>query len=67
MGHGGTLDKTASGVLVVGINQGCSKLPAFLDGGKVYRTSCVFGKSTDTYNKEGQTTMEKPYGSYQKY
>ncbi|XP_046652571.1 probable tRNA pseudouridine synthase 1 isoform X2 [Daphnia pulicaria] len=61
MGHGGTLDKNATGILVVGINEGCAQLPAFLDGSKVYFGNCVFGRATDTYNNEGQTTMEKPY------
>jgi tRNA U55 pseudouridine synthase TruB len=85
MGHGGTLDKNATGILgmldrfktcgfsktfskcvvysVVGINEGCAQLPAFLDGSKVYSGTCVFGRATDTYNNEGQTTMEKPYGT----
>ena len=48
---------------VVGINEGCSKLPAFLGGSKVYHTVCVFGRATDTYNKEGSTMMEKPFGN----
>lgn len=51
--------------LVVGIGKGCSKLPAFLDGGKVYLTRCVFGRATDTYNKEGKSTLERPYGTKQ--
>ncbi len=49
--------------LVVGINEGCTQLPAFLEGSKVYYGNCVFGRATDTYNNEGQTTMEKPYGT----
>ncbi|XP_045027043.1 probable tRNA pseudouridine synthase 1 isoform X1 [Daphnia magna] len=61
MGHGGTLDINATGVLVVGINDGCSKLPAFLGGSKVYHSSCVFGRATDSYNKEGKTIMEKSF------
>lgn len=47
---------------MVGINDGCSKLPAFLGGSKVYHSSCVFGRATDSYNKEGKTIMEKSFG-----
>lgn len=85
MGHGGTLDKTAQGVLgeystlfslihkiylcyhsihlflVVGINNGCSKLPCFLSGDKEYHAKCVFGRATTTYNLEGETTMKKSF------
>ena len=49
---------------VVGINNGCSKLPCFLGGDKEYYTKCVFGRGTDTYNQEGKTTMTKSFSEF---
>ncbi|BFZ54117.1 pseudouridine synthase pus4 [Savitreella phatthalungensis] len=54
MGHGGTLDPLADGVLVVGIGNGTRKLQAFLDCTKEYEAVALFGCSTDTYDAEGK-------------
>jgi hypothetical protein len=54
MGHGGTLDPLASGVLVVGVGSGTKKLQDFLGGWKEYETTCVFGIVTDSYDAEGK-------------
>jgi len=54
MGHGGTLDPLASGVLVVGVGSGTKKLADFLGGWKEYEATCVFGIVTDTYDAEGK-------------
>ena len=35
IGHGGTLDPFATGVLVIGIGKGCKELGSFLGGEKV--------------------------------
>lgn len=61
MGHGGTLDSTATGVLVAGIGNECKKLKCFLDSDKVYLVRSQLGVATDTYNDIGQVTMEKLY------
>lgn len=53
MGHGGTLDPMATGVLIVGIGRGTKFLPHFLDCTKTYETVVLFGKSTDTYDVSG--------------
>uniref|UniRef100_A0A4W3IJ22 tRNA pseudouridine(55) synthase n=3 Tax=Callorhinchus milii TaxID=7868 RepID=A0A4W3IJ22_CALMI len=61
MGHGGTLDSAATGVLVVGIGNGTKMLSAMLSGSKKYTTVGEFGKATDTLDTIGKVTEEKPY------
>nr|XP_014290024.1 probable tRNA pseudouridine synthase 1 isoform X2 [Halyomorpha halys] len=61
VGHGGTLDYDASGVLVIGINYGCKILTQFLHGNKSYLVSGKFGEATDTYNKLGNVTQSSSY------
>jgi tRNA pseudouridine55 synthase len=36
LGHGGTLDPLASGVLVIGVNDGCKRLQEYLYCNKVF-------------------------------
>lgn len=54
MGHGGTLDPMATGVLIVGIGRGTKSLQQFIDCTKTYETVVLFGKSTDTYDVAGK-------------
>ena len=54
MGHGGTLDPLATGVVIVGIGRGTKHLQSFLDCTKTYETVVLFGKSTDTYDIAGK-------------
>eukprot|EP00128_Syssomonas_multiformis_P001593 Colp12_sorted_trinity150504_noHs@3384 len=54
VGHGGTLDKDAEGVLVLGIGQGCRILPEYLGGSKGYRASGLLGEERDTYDASGE-------------
>lgn len=61
VGHAGTLDPLASGVLVLGVNRG-TKLLQFLSADtKCYRASLVLGKATTTYDAEGETVEEVFY------
>ncbi|KAI9459409.1 pseudouridine synthase [Lactarius psammicola] len=53
IGQGGTLDPLADGVLVVGVGKGTKRLNDFLDCAKEYRTTCLLGCETDTYDSEG--------------
>lgn len=53
MGHGGTLDPLASGVLIVGIGRGTKHLQKYLACKKTYETAILFGASTDTYDCTG--------------
>lgn len=61
MGHGGTLDPLASGVLIVGIGRGTKSLQNYLGCTKTYDTVVLFGKSTDTYDVDGQVVAEKDF------
>jgi tRNA pseudouridine55 synthase len=60
MGHGGTLDPLASGVLVVGVGSGTKKLSELLGGWKEYEAACVFGIVTDMYDAEGKILRRTP-------
>ncbi|CAN3475861.1 tRNA pseudouridine synthase 4 [Diutina catenulata] len=55
IGHGGTLDPMASGVLVIGIGSGTKKLQDYLNKcTKVYETKALLGISTTTGDCEGE-------------
>ncbi|KAF2762821.1 pseudouridine synthase, partial [Pseudovirgaria hyperparasitica] len=54
MGHGGTLDPQATGVLVVGVGRGTKALKQFIDCTKDYEAQVLFGAATDTYDREGK-------------
>ncbi|EPX71629.1 tRNA pseudouridine synthase [Schizosaccharomyces octosporus yFS286] len=54
IGHGGTLDPLASGVLVVGLGIGTKQLPQLLSCVKKYKATCLFGCSTNTYDSSGK-------------
>lgn len=55
MGHGGTLDPLASGVLVIGIGTGTKKLSDYLSGTvKEYESEALFGTSTTSGDVEGE-------------
>lgn len=55
MGHGGTLDPLASGVLVIGVGSGTKKLGDFTNGStKVYECVGLLGGSTTTGDSEGE-------------
>jgi tRNA pseudouridine55 synthase len=56
VGHGGTLDPLASGVLPICIGEG-TKLAAFLlDADKEYEVTLGLGVETDTYDADGAVT-----------
>lgn len=59
MGHGGTLDPLASGVLVIGIGAGTKRLSNYLGGTvKVYESEALFGVSTTSGDVEGEMLSE---------
>ena len=60
MGHGGTLDPLATGVLIAGIGRGTKSLSDFLFCKKTYETVVLFGKNTDTYDIMGKVVAEAP-------
>ncbi|CAD2112148.1 tRNA pseudouridine synthase, putative [Plasmodium vinckei] len=53
VGHGGTLDPFAEGVLMIGIQRGTKELSNFLKCYKQYLAVSVFGIETDTLDREG--------------
>lgn len=61
MGHGGTLDPMATGVLILGVGRGTKSLQNFLGCTKSYETVVVFGASSDTYDRCGRLLKKRPY------
>jgi tRNA pseudouridine55 synthase len=53
VGHAGTLDPLATGVLICCINQATRLARFFLNGNKKYRGSLMLGKETDTCDSTG--------------
>ncbi len=54
VGHGGTLDPLASGVLPIAIGEATKLAGRMLDSDKVYEFTIRFGEQTDTLDAEGQ-------------
>jgi len=54
VGHAGTLDPMATGILVLGFNNGTRLLQYITDGDKTYQATMVLGISTVTDDKEGE-------------
>lgn len=61
MGHGGTLDPLATGVLILGVGKGTKSLSNFITCTKTYETVVVFGASTDTYDRVGRIVKKSRY------
>jgi tRNA pseudouridine55 synthase len=59
IGHAGTLDPMASGVLPICIGRATRMVEYLLDQPKTYRGRIRFGVATDTYDSEGQVTAER--------
>jgi tRNA pseudouridine55 synthase len=54
VGHGGTLDPLASGVLPIAIGEATKLCGRMLDASKAYDFTVKFGEETDTLDREGQ-------------
>ncbi|MCF7832072.1 MAG: tRNA pseudouridine(55) synthase TruB [Candidatus Marinimicrobia bacterium] len=54
VGHAGTLDPFAEGVLILGFGKHTKLLDTHKDKDKVYRVDIELGKETDTQDREGQ-------------
>jgi tRNA pseudouridine55 synthase len=59
-GHLGTLDPFASGLLLVGINEGTKIADVFLSASKRYRGVMVLGAATDTQDLTGNIVATRP-------
>src|SRR5947208_7209300 len=60
VGHAGTLDPDATGVLLVGLGRATRLLRFLADTGKVYRGEVTFGVATDTLDAAGRETDRRP-------
>ena len=56
VGHAGTLDPMATGVLLVCLGQATRVAEYLMAGRKRYRATIVLGTETDTYDADGQIT-----------
>ncbi|KAH8725741.1 pseudouridine synthase [Phaeosphaeriaceae sp. PMI808] len=61
LGHGGTLDPMATGVLIVGVGKGTKCLQRFLECTKTYECVVLFGAATDSYDAVGKVVGKAPY------
>jgi tRNA pseudouridine55 synthase len=61
IGHAGTLDPMATGVLLVLLGHGTKLAPFLTDGPKTYVGELRLGVRTDTYDAQGQVVEEKPF------
>ncbi len=59
IGHCGTLDPMATGLLVVCVNKATKVLQFLMNDEKVYTAALTLGKMTDTYDQEGKIIEEK--------
>jgi len=59
IGHAGTLDPFASGLLIAGVMKGTRVLEYFLDMDKTYRAELELGRITDTFDNTGKTVEER--------
>ena len=63
VGHSGTLDKFAEGLLLVLVGRGVKLIPLFENLDKEYYGTIRFGEETDTLDPEGEVISEAPIPS----
>ncbi|MCB8984283.1 MAG: tRNA pseudouridine(55) synthase TruB [Ardenticatenaceae bacterium] len=61
VGHAGTLDPLATGVLLLGIGRATRLLEYLVGLPKTYETTLRLGQTTNTYDAEGEIVDERPY------
>ena len=60
VGHGGTLDPLATGVLPIALGEATKLAGRMLDASKDYEFTVAFGAETDTLDLEGQVVRNAP-------
>jgi tRNA pseudouridine55 synthase len=60
IGHGGTLDPLASGVLPIALGEATKLSGYLLNGPKAYRFTISFGTATSTDDAEGEVVAQSP-------
>ena len=58
VGHGGTLDPFASGVLIIGTGKDTKKLKYVVEEKKSYDATLFLGEITDTLDVEGEVLQK---------
>ena len=61
LGHGGTLDPIASGVVPICFGQATRVMEYLIEGTKHYRATIELGVTTDTYDALGKKTAEEDF------
>jgi tRNA pseudouridine55 synthase len=54
-GHAGTLDPLATGILPIALGEATKTVPFLMDADKTYRFTIAWGRTTATYDREGET------------
>ena len=60
VGHGGTLDPLASGLLPIALGEATKTVAYAMDAEKTYRFTLRWGQATDTDDAEGEVVEESP-------
>jgi tRNA pseudouridine55 synthase len=63
MGHAGTLDPMASGLLIIGLGKDTKKLSDLLKLSKVYDATITLGISTDSFDMDGSVIAKSEVGN----
>lgn len=61
VGHGGTLDPLATGVLPIAVGEATKLAGRMLDSDKIYDFTIAFGSQTDTLDLEGKVIAESDH------
>lgn len=59
LGHAGTLDPLATGLMIIGVGSGTKKLAEYIKLPKSYRAEILVGIATDTADQEGKEVERK--------
>lgn len=57
-GHAGTLDPLATGILPIALGEATKTVPFLVDADKAYRFTIAWGRTTATYDREGEVIAE---------
>lgn len=60
VGHCGTLDPSATGLLIIVVGKATKLSEKIMGGDKVYEGTIRFGEATDSYDADGQLTASLP-------
>ena len=60
VGHCGTLDPNATGLLIIVLGRGTKLSEKLMSSDKVYEGEAKFGETTDSYDADGQITATAP-------